>query len=88
MWNCGNWGIGLPLGLGKYFAGLGPIGGIIGLLLLLLILFLVIKLVLAFLPGTNAEVDKNDSLEILKNRFARGEISPEEYQRMRELLLT
>lgn len=88
MWNCGNWGIGLPFGLGKYFAGLGPFGGILGLLLLLVILYFVIKLVLSFLPKTNADLDKNDSLEILKNRFARGEISPEEYQRMRELLLT
>jgi putative membrane protein len=88
MWNCGNWGVGLPFGLGKYVAGLGPLGGILGLLLLLLILYFVIKLVLSFLPKTNAVVDKNDSLEILKNRFAKGEISPEEYQRMRELLLT
>ncbi len=88
MWNCGNWGVGLPFGLGKYFVGLSPFGGILGLLLLLLILYVAIKLVLSFLPRANADVDKNDSLEILKNRFAKGEISPEEYQRMRELLLT
>ena len=87
MWNCGNWGIGLPFGLGKYFVGLGPFGGILGLLVLLLILYVATKLVLSFLPRANADVDKNDSLEILKNRFAKGEISPEEYQRMRELLL-
>ena len=88
MWNCGNGGAGLPFGLGKYVVGLGPSGGILGLLLLLLIVYFAIKLVLSFLPRTNAGVDKNDSLEILKNRFAQGEISPEEYQRMRELLLT
>ncbi|NNF47912.1 MAG: hypothetical protein HKP41_13555 [Desulfobacterales bacterium] len=43
---------------------------------------------MSFLPKSNAEVDKYDSLEILKNRFAKGEISEDDYQRMRELLLT
>ena len=88
MWNCGNWTVGLPFGLGKYFVGFGPFGGILGLLLFFIVLYFIIKLVMSFLPKPNADVDKNDSLEILKNRFAKGEISPEEYQRMRELLLT
>ncbi|NNK14082.1 MAG: hypothetical protein HKP52_07580 [Desulfofustis sp.] len=43
---------------------------------------------MSFLSKSNAEVDKYDSLEILKNRFAKGEISEDDYQRMRELLLT
>ena len=88
MWNCGNWAIGLPFGFGKYFIGLGPFGGILALLLLFVILYFIIRLVMSFMPKPNADVDKTDSLEILKKRFAKGEISPEEYQRMRELLLT
>ena len=87
MWNCGNWGIGLPFGLGKYFTGFGPFGGIVGLLFFVIILYLLIKLVMSFLPKPDADVYKNDSLEILKNRFAKGEITKEEYQRMRALLL-
>lgn len=88
MWNCGNFGIGLPFGLGKYFMGLGPLGGIAGLLLLFIILYFIIKLFMSFLPKPNADVDKNDSLEILKTRFAKGEITKEDYQRMRELLIS
>lgn len=86
MWNCGNWAFGLPFGLGKFFIGLGPFGGILGLLLLLLIVYSIIKLVMSALLKPNADGDKNDSLEILKTRFAKGDISKDEYQRMRELL--
>lgn len=88
MWNCGNWAVGLPFGLDKYFIGFGPFGGILGLLLLFIILYFIIKLIMSFLPKPNADVDKTDSLEILKNRFAKGEISQEDYQRMRDLLIS
>ncbi len=88
MWNCGNWAIGLPFGLDKYFVGFGPFGGILGLLLLFLILYFIIKLIMSFLPKPNADVDKNHSLEILKTRFAKGEITKEDYQRMREILIS
>ena len=88
MWNCGNWAVGLPFGLGKYFIGLGPFGGFFGLLLLFIILYFIIKVIMSFLPKSNADVDKNDSLEILKNRFAKGEITEDDYQRMRELLIS
>ncbi|WP_394713390.1 SHOCT domain-containing protein [Desulfogranum marinum] len=35
----------------------------------------------------NANPDRHDSLTILKNRFAKGEISQEEYSRMKEILM-
>ena len=88
MWNCGNWAVGLPFGLSKYFIGLGPFGGILGLLLLFIILYFIIKVIMSFLPKSNADVDKYDSLDILKNRFAKGEITEDDYQRMRELLIS
>ncbi|PIP38722.1 MAG: hypothetical protein COX19_11115 [Desulfobacterales bacterium CG23_combo_of_CG06-09_8_20_14_all_51_8] len=31
--------------------------------------------------------DRNDSLEIIKMRFAKGDLSSEEYVRMRDILL-
>jgi len=36
---------------------------------------------------TTVDRDRNDSFEILKRRFARGEVSEEEYMRMRSVLL-
>lgn len=47
-----------------------------------------IKLIMSFLLKPNADVDKCDSLDILINRFAKGEISQEDYQRMRAILLS
>jgi len=88
MWNCGNWAVGLPFGLDKYFIGFGPFGGILGLLLFVTISYFIIKLIMSFVPKPNADVDKYDSLEILKNRFAKGEITEDDYQRMRELLIS
>ena len=41
---------------------------------------------MSFLPKTNADLDKNHSLEILKARYAKGEITAEDYKRMRDLL--
>ena len=60
LWNCGNWTLGLPVELGKYFVGLGLLGGILGLLLPLLMVYCALKLVLSFLPRTTVEVANND----------------------------
>lgn len=88
MWNCSNWGAGLPFGLSNIFVGFGPFGGLIGLLLLVFVIYVIIKLVMSLIPKSNAKPDKQDSLTILKNRLAKGEISQDEYHRMYDLLKT
>lgn len=69
--------------------GFWPFGGIMGLLIILLVVFLIYKLFKAPRPGssTNAASDKHDSFRILEVRLARGDISVEEFQRMKEILL-
>lgn len=88
MWNCGNWGAGLPFNLGKYFMGFGPFGGLLSLLLFILLLYVVIKIIMSLKPKPNVIPDRQDSLGILKNRLRKGEITQEEYHRMREILMS
>jgi putative membrane protein len=87
MWNCDGWLTGGYPGAGNFPFGVGTFGGIMGLLIIIVLLVLLYKLFKALTPGTNAASDKNDSFMILKSRFARGEISLDEYQRMKGVLL-
>ena len=86
MWNCNNWMGWVPNGIGKYFMGFGPFGGLLSLLLFILAMYLIFKIVRSFIPNSKATSDKNDSLRILKIRLAKGEITQEEYSRMYEIL--
>lgn len=76
MWHC-NFGFPFahgPLGLLLY--------GVLGTVVLLMVL----QIGRALFSRGGTTRDASDSLEIIKARFARGEISEEEYQRMREIL--
>lgn len=91
MWGCnigGNWG-GL-FGSGGWFMGGGLLGLLWKVLLIALIVFLVVKLIQGLGVGIDARRnradDRDDSLEIIKNRLARGEITTDEYQRMKDVL--
>ncbi len=88
MWNCSNWGAGLPFGLGNFFMGFGPFGGLLGFVLFGFIIYVIAKLVMSLFSRSNAISDRQDSLTILKNRFAKGEITQEEYKRMKEVLIS
>lgn len=66
-------------------------GGIFGILLIGVIVWLVIQFMSKnsssnpFTPNRQVQSDdKENTLEILKKRYARGEISQEEYERMKE----
>jgi len=65
-------------------------GGLFGLLLTILLLaglIYVFALILQnFRPRPSSRTDRDDSLAILRARFARGEISSEEYERMKDFL--
>jgi putative membrane protein len=66
--------------------------GIFGLLLMALVGALLISLTVFLVRSLTARggihQDRKDSLEILKAKHAAGEISAEEYQRMREVLFS
>jgi putative membrane protein len=76
------WHSGAPL-LGYGLRWAFPIGG---LLLALLILALVIVAIVALVRASRRGAPRSESLEILKARYARGEISKDEFDEMRRTL--
>jgi putative membrane protein len=83
MWHC-NWGY--PFGHGGWFMGHGLLGTVLGILLFLVILSLAVSVIRSLIPKNRQNRDNSDSLAIFRMRFARGEMSEEEYRRIRALL--
>ncbi len=83
MWNCGYNGA-----YGHWFFGGGIIGFAITGLIIAIIATLIFKLFKASQSNCSEKLDKNDSLMILKVKFAKGEINEEEYQNKKEILST
>jgi putative membrane protein len=86
MWGCnyfpfsGGWS-------GGYFPG-GIFSLLIWGLVIGLIVYLVVRLTRTPMHHANGSSrDRTDSLSILKSRYARGEISEEEFIKMKQLLL-
>ena len=66
-------------GPGAFFPG--PLGWIVTLFFWGLVIFLAVKLFQALFSGSRGKSATN--LDTLKERYARGEISQDEYQRMK-----
>ena len=87
MWGCDY----IPfLGRSSWAGGFFP-GGILYLLVLgLIVLFFVYAAVRIFKAVTaersGSHRDRNDSLAIIKVRFAKGEISSEDFNKMKQIL--
>jgi putative membrane protein len=75
-----GWNGGMMYGFG---AGMGLIGWLVQLALIVALIYLAVILIRK-LTGSANESKKSES--ILKERFARGEISEEEYERMKKIL--
>lgn len=85
MWNC-NWGY--PSFMhGSGFMGHGPIGLLAIIVILAVVVSLVVFLIKSFGNRCKTSKDTVDSLEIIKTKFARGEITEEEYLRMKDILI-
>jgi Predicted membrane protein len=69
--------------MGGYGIGLGIIGWLVQMGLIVALVYFVFILVR---KATHSSTDNNQAEQILKERFARGEISQEEYQKMKEIL--
>ncbi|HER63593.1 MAG TPA: hypothetical protein ENO11_06420 [Desulfobacteraceae bacterium] len=76
MWNC-NWGP--PLQYGFF-------GMMINIIVLAAIIYIVVLTIQALKTKSKSNRDADDSLEIIKRKLAHGEISEEEYRRMKEIL--
>ncbi|MCL7487013.1 MAG: SHOCT domain-containing protein [Desulfobulbaceae bacterium] len=76
MWNC-NWGLPFHYGF---------VGMLFNIAVLAVIVYIVVLAVRALMAKDNSKRDADDSLEIIKRKLAHGEISEEEYRRMKEIL--
>lgn len=80
MWGC------------SFFSNFSGMHGVFPLLAGGLILLVLVAIIIKLFGGINSNLhgrnqDRDDSLEILKTRFARGDINREEYLMMQEILL-
>lgn len=62
------------------------IGILVNIMMLVTIIYIVVLIVRSFLSKDRPSRDAVDSLEIIKLKFASGEISEEEYLRMKDIL--
>ncbi len=81
MWGCNT----IASGMGHWIFGGGIIGFGITVLILALIVLVLIQLYKSGKKSTPC-ADTMDSLKILKTRFAKGEITEQEYLKMRDIL--
>ncbi len=81
-------GAGCPYGgygpgmMGRWYGGFFG-GGFIMMILNLLLLALLVFFAIKYFRGTNTTPGKEGALEILKNRYAKGEITKEVFESMK-----
>ncbi len=75
MWGCNYYN---GAGFGHWFFGGGIIGFSVTALIVIVIASLIIKLFKSNQYKNSQSLDKYDSFEILKSRFAKGEINEQE----------
>jgi putative membrane protein len=83
MWGCNA---GYSLGFGNWFWGHGFFGLIISLLLVIILISLAVFTLRLLTNKSRMQQDRSDSMRILQGKFAAGEISEEEFRRIREIL--
>ncbi len=84
MWGC-DWD-GFSAGTGGWDLGFGILNGFFVLLVLFVLIYVLYRLLRSSCPIPNGFSDQRDSLNILKSRLAKGEISLEEYWQMHQVL--
>jgi len=82
MWGCNYNGV----SIGHMFFGGGILGFCLTILIIIIIAALAFKILKAPQHRKTDNSDRLDSLMILQNRFAKGEITEQEYQKMRQVL--
>jgi putative membrane protein len=70
---------------GEYGLGWGMgFGGVLMVVSWILVILGIVYLVKSFAGGRKGAVKEETALDILKRRYARGELSKEEFERMKE----
>lgn len=82
MWGCNYNGA----GFGHWLFGGGVIGLAITILIVVIIAALIVKLINSNLNKGSKNLDKEDSYKLLRERFAKGEINDQEYQKVKDML--
>ena len=85
MWSC-NFGFFNGGGPG-WFMGGGMFGFIWSILLLMAAVYIAIKFFQAFTSRRSGRADRDDSLNLIKTKYAKGEISEDEFERMKAVLI-
>ncbi len=85
MLQSGNWGEGLCNGASFFSFGHGLFGWIFLLLFWGLIIFAIISIIQRLIPG-NRSLKRESALDILKKRYASGEINHQEFSEMKSAL--
>lgn len=83
MW---HHGMGFSTGMGHWFSGFGIFGMILNILIIFAVIALIAKLFSPDRSHPPENRDMRDSLEILKHRLAKGEITEDEYHRIKRNL--
>jgi len=85
MWHSGNWGDGFCNGASFFGFGHGFFGWIFPLLFWGLIIYGLISIIRRLIPR-NQNLKHESALDILKKRYASGEINREEFSEMKSAL--
>lgn len=59
-----------------------------GMIFWFLIFIIIIMIAFSFLKKSETEVDNNSALDILKNRYARGEIDKKEFEEIKRGIIS
>ena len=78
MWGC-NWGAPFPYSF---------VGILVNILMVVTIVYIVVLTVRSLLSRNKGNKDTVDSLDIVKQKYARGEISEKEYLRIKDILIS
>ena len=81
----GNWGYGMGSMMGYNFFGLGWLGMLLWWALWLVVAGAIVYLLLRLLQGNRADA-RELSLDVLKRRFAGGELTKKQFEEMKKTL--
>ncbi len=83
MWGCNYYN---GAGFGHLFFGRGILGFSLTAIIIIAVAALIFRLIRSDRSVKSEALDKNDSFEILKIRFAKGEINEQEFKKMKDML--
>lgn len=81
MWGGGQWG-----GTGMFFGGLFMLFIVIGIIAVIILVLRLFGVVGTSETGNKLAINRNNAFDILKERFAKGEVDTKEFEERKRLL--